>query len=449
VVVAKVKKHSAIFLLLAGLIFRLPSGAQEFSSTFGTGLAFLWAAELPDRPDAAHSLLAEYPAPAAADFTVADSCSPIVVTRETNELFRVANYFDFSDARDCQFSWQLRKFASPLETNVAFTVVRQGLLDSPIVPPGRIGRLSIHAAAARNADALALRVNDPAGRELGTWVWPLRRGDFYRLTQEPAEHRAAPAETNGIITITAGELVAAFSKDTGRLLSVRRGAQEFSLTNGPRLATGSAALRQIHYDDDGPDAFVSAKFNGDLKSIFWRVNGNGWINCDYTYTAAASNDFSGVLFDYPETLVTRKRWLGDGPYCVWPNRLCGVTLGVWENDRTHSRAAARDWMFPEFAGFFSGVRWLELDTTEGQITILNNNAVPFVQVLTPSISMPGQAGVAAAPVPQCGLAFLDAISPIGGATAAPPPNLPQDESSPAPVEYAGSVSFYFGKIPEL
>ena len=32
------------------------------------------------------------------------------------------------------------------------------------------------------------------------------------------------------------------------------------------LAVGNATLRQIHFDEDGPDAFVSAKFDGNLKS---------------------------------------------------------------------------------------------------------------------------------------------------------------------------------------
>ena len=120
-----------------------------------------------------------------------------------------------------------------------------------------------------------------------------------------------------------------------------------------------------------------------------------------------------MLFDYPETLVTHKRWLGDGPYRVWKNRLRGVTLGVWENDYNNTIAGWRDWIYPEFKGFFAGVRWLQLDTAEGRITVLNNNAVPFVQVLHTGISAaaPGRQGRRAGAA--CGLAFLDAIPPIG------------------------------------
>lgn len=380
-------------------------------------------------------------------YAIKEIWSPIQVTHESNDVFEVENHFSFTDARDCKFTCQLRKFASPLETNEAFTVLREVVLDSPEVAPGGRGILRIAAAKSRTADALALRVEDPFGREMWTWVWPLRKIDAYRLTQEPAEHHAVPVETNGVIAITTGELTATFGKDSGLLLGVQRGGQTFSLANGPRLAVGSAKLQEIHFDDDGPDAFVSAKFDGDLKSVFWRVNGNGWINCDYTYSAEGTNDYFGVLFDYPENLVTHKRWLGDGPYRVWKNRLRGVTLGVWENDYNNTIAGWRDWIYPEFKGFFAGVRWLQLDTKEGQITVLNNSDIPFTQVLTPDFPPTNLVGKAIAPMPKCGLAFLDGISPIGSKFKEARFGGPQGQSNVTHGEYSGSLSFYFGKLP--
>jgi len=380
-------------------------------------------------------------------YAIKEIWSPIQVTRASNDEFTVENHFSFTDTRECRFTWQLRQFASPLATNGGFTVLREGVLDAPAIPPGQAGKINLSAAASRTADALALRVDDPFGRELWTWVWPMKSMDFQRLAQEPAHFHAVPAETNGLITITAGDLAASFSKTTGRLLGVQRGAQFFSLTNGPRLAVGNATLRQLHFDDDGPDAFVSAKYDGDLKSVFWRVNGNGWINCDYTYTAHGTNDFIGVLFDYPEPLVTRKRWLGDGPYRVWKNRLRGVALGVWENNYNNTIAGWRAWVYPEFKGFFAGVHWLQLGTTEGLITVLNNQDVPFVQVLQPEFPPPPLAAKAVAPVPACGLAFLDAIPPIGSKFKAAREGGPQGQPNVTEGDYSGSLSFYFGALP--
>jgi hypothetical protein len=396
-------------------------------------------------------------------YAIKEIWSPILIL-ETNLPPRtngkltltLENHFDFTDASQCKFTWQLRRFFKPGESLSNETEGSEGRVAGPAIPPGGRGKLTVnlpenfgHTVAVTGADAFALRVEGPAGRELWTWVWPFTKWGNYLgdLTHEPAEHHAVPVETNGVIAVNAGELTALFSKQTGLLLGVRRGPQNFSLANGPRPAVGSATLRQIHFDEDGPDAFVSAKFDGDLKSILWRVNGNGWIDCTYTYSAAGTNDFLGVIFDYPENLVRHKRWLGDGPYRVWQNRLKGATLGVWENDYNNTLTGFRDWIYPEFKGFFANVRWLQLDTTEGPITVVNNSAVPFVQVLTPEFAPANLTGKACAPVPNCGLGFLDAIPPIGSKFKEARFGGPQGQPTVAHGEYSGAVSFYFGKLP--
>src|SRR6185437_5050332 len=107
-------------------------------------------------------------------YAIRDIWSPIQVTREVDGTFTVENHFNFTDARECKFIWQLRRFAQPNGTNSGFTVMREGVISSPRIPPGEKGKLAFKLpAAARNADALALRAEAPDGRELWTWVWPL------------------------------------------------------------------------------------------------------------------------------------------------------------------------------------------------------------------------------------------------------------------------------------
>lgn len=375
-------------------------------------------------------------------YMVKESWSPIQAARETNGWLRVENHFNFTDASDCSFHWQLRRFATPLEAD-SFTVIKEGDLDVAEILPGTNAFFQIPEMSSRSGDALALRVEDPSGRELWTWVWPLGRGNSYRLTQEPAEHHAIPSENGGVISITTGDFSVNFSKDTGLLLGAQRGAQRFSLANGPRLAAGTATLKRIHYDDDGPDAFVSAKYDGDLKSVFWRVNGNGWVNCEYVYRTKSSNDFAGVLFDYPEARVIHKRWLGEGPYPVWRDRTSGLTTGVWEADLNQTFNGVHKRGDAEFKGVFAGVRWLKLKTAEGDITILNNSSIPYLQLFTQE----APAGRTASRGLPCGLAFLNALSAPENPSAGN-----QSESSRLEVgddgqESSGSVSFYFGTLP--
>src|SRR6185437_3864900 len=279
-------------------------------------------------------------------YAIRDIWSPIQVTREVDGTFTVENHFNFTDARECKFIWQLRRFAQPNGTNSGFTVMREGVISSHRIPPGEKGKLAFKLpAAARNADALALRAEAPDGRELWTWVWPLSGiNRFQSISHEPAASRAQAKETADAIDVTAGDFRVTFSKQTGLLTSVRHGEQTYSLSNGPLFTGGTNALEKITFAEDGPDVVVAVKLAGPMKSISWRVNGNGWLDCDYTYEAHGTNNFLGVTFDYPEANVRRKRWLGDGPYRVWKNRLRGETLNVWGNDYNDTITGYRDWI---------------------------------------------------------------------------------------------------------
>ena len=385
----------------------------------------------------------------AQDAATPETVPPIQVTRESSGNFTVANHFPDTDARDCKFTWQLRQYGLPGDVHHAMTVLREGVLGSPAIPPGGTGLLEADPAAdSPNADALALRVDDPKGREVWTWVWPLPHDDYARLPEDTtAWHHALPTETNDEIQVVAGDLTVVFNPTNGLLTRVRRGDQNFSLTNGPVLAPANGTLREIHFTDDGPDAVVSAKFTGGLASIVWRVNGNGWVDCDYTYRAEGTNDCWGVSFDYPENLVRHKRWLGDGPDSIYQKRPRGVSFGLYENDYIPAPAGTNDVPRPGFKGVLGEVRWLQLDTAEGLLTILNRNHVPYVQVLTPGFAPASLSDPATAPLSKCGLAFLDRLPPPGGKSEAVRFSGPAAQPKAAPGEYTGSLSFYFGKLP--
>lgn len=381
-------------------------------------------------------------------YAIKELWSPIQITRDETGKFEVENRYSFTDTSACRFEWELRRFAAPTAArDQTHTVLASGTAPAPKIAPRSRGAWKLSLPPTKNADALALRVLDPTGRELWTWVWPLRSPDTHRLAAEPAFHHAEPIATNELIRVTAGELTVEFSRETGRLLTVRRGAQNFSLNNGPRLAVGQAKLREIRFTDDGPDAVVSAKYDGDLKSVLWRIHGNGWVQCSYAYHARGTNDFFGVLFDYPETLVTDKRWLGDGPFRVWQNRLVGVTAGVWANDYNDTLTGWSGWVYPEFKGFFSNWRWLQLGTREGPITVINHGDTKFLQVLTPKFLGPELRALAFAPVPEAGLGFLDAIPPVGSKFKAAKFGGPQGQRAVLNSTLTGSVNFYFGKLP--
>ncbi|MGC3956434.1 MAG: hypothetical protein QM813_00200 [Verrucomicrobiota bacterium] len=229
---------------------------------------------------------------------------------------------------------------------------------------------------------------------------------------------------DGVLELQQGKVRAQIDGRTGALLTVERAGKKFALNAGPRLVGTNAAFTKLS----------------------WLIRKDGWLQCDFKYTATGTEDVFGVVFDYPENLVKRKRWLGDGPYRVWKNRLRGATFGEWENDYNNTITGYSGWKYPEFKGCFANVRWLQLETTEGLITVVPEN-IPFVQVLTPEQPPDKLIGKTKVNLPQCGLGFLHAIPPIGTKFKDAAASGPQSQPNVGLGEYSGRVSFYFGKLP--
>jgi hypothetical protein len=394
-------------------------------------------------------------------YTVKELWSPILIGESSiaisgsgtswNVEVGLNNNYGFTDANQCSFDWQFRRFRKPDGTVSPYTVLGEGTAKSLSVPPGAEGRLSFEAQGipVGTADALSIRVKDPTGRELWTRVFSLIGARTLINTTNSAApgHSAKISESGDIIEVMSGDLLLRFSKVSATLQSVERGAQVFSFGNGPRLASGEARLATLDTKQDGSDVVINATYTGDLKSVTWRVRGNGWVQCDYTYTANGPKDYHGVTFDYPENLVKKKRWLGDGPYRVWKNRMRGVTLGVWENDYNNTITGWTEWKYPEFKGCFANVRWMQLETLEGPITAVLGQDDLFVQVLKPELPPQNLLLRSAVNLPQAGLAFLHAIPPIGNKFSSAAQTGPQGQPNMASGDYSGSVSLYFGKLP--
>lgn len=72
----------------------------------------------------------------------------------------------------------------------------------------------------------------------------------------------------------------------------------------------------------------------------------------------------GISIRYPEAEVDSVRWLGRGPYRVWRNRLEGQQFGTWSlaynNTVTGQYNSTEPPLYPEFKGYRSDMRWLEI-----------------------------------------------------------------------------------------
>jgi len=284
----------------------------------------------------------------------------------------VENHYEFTSLSKCSFIWQLRRFGQ----SAGFETISTGAIRSPDVIPGQSGILNLDLPADwKTADALAVTARNPNGQELWTWVWPLQ-----------AQAKMAPIGSviaGGKSQLKCGETEASVEVSSGQLLGVKIGGKDFSLTSGP------------------------------IPHAKWTMLDSGWLKLEYSVDPAVQTNLVGVAFDYPEEKMLKKTWLGDGPYRVWRNRLKGQPFGVWESAYNATETGFKDWVYPEFAGYFANVRWMKLTTTEGVLTIRIPDEKTFVRVGTPKFPPAKLAGKTVVQMPPGNLAVVRDIPPIG------------------------------------
>jgi hypothetical protein len=424
-------------------------------------------------------------------YTVKQLWSPIIVTPPdgASRSFTVANRYGFTNADQCTFEWETIAFRRPNDTASGSVVLASRTDHGRSLAPGASASWDGWGppTSAKKSDATRLRIKDGTGRVIQTYVWPTSdlAGRLDQVDQVAGSVKPAATESGDTLTATAGDLSLQISKTTGLLVSASRQGKSFSLVNGPRvLAMGSrlppppsrpqnppappptppalapeSKLTSLTQKTAGNDLVISVAFAGPMKSLTYRLKPNGWLSIDYDYALSGEQEYFGIGFDYPETDVKGMRFLGEGPATVYQNRLAGGTLDVWNRPYNNTIVGDPDDLkpgehfdYPVFKGFYTGVRWLQLNTSEGPITAMvdqPHDSPIYVQILTPKSPPLSQVGQTGVPFPNAGISFLHAIPAIGSKFVGPKSSGPMGQPAVAKGEYKGHISLYFGKLPTL
>ena len=325
-------------------------------------------------------------------YTIREVWSPVQVLYFDSGAFTIQNCYNFINLKDCQFSYRLLKMPTYGASDVK--VIKEVKLPSPNTAPGEKAQLKIERT---DADVIELKAIDPNGKEIFTWSnkhWT-KAGNFNRPTLRKNTQQYSYTEDGDQLLVKNGPRQYTFSKKTGRLMGVSVGDKKLSFSNGPRFVAAKRADRSqdgfYNHDDskafqkktqytEYPDqgAFDSFTFSdstlvvnylhGSINTVTWRflADGGVYMNVDYYFNGVV--DLMGICFDYPETMMKSKQWVGKGPYRVWQNRMEGPQYGLWQNDY-NDPIPGESWDYPEFKGYFSNVSWMKLNTSEGAIGI--------------------------------------------------------------------------------
>ncbi|SDG60449.1 Beta galactosidase small chain [Dyadobacter soli] len=355
-------------------------------------------------------------------YTIKEIWSPVRITRKQlspnfDGNITVENHYSFTDLSQCKFSWQLVSFPNSADTTAQAIVNHTGQPQPISLPAGQTGNLNLNLPRDwRKSEALYLTATDPNGKELFTWSWTIptqsENPDHTLSTQMQAE-TLQPSETAAALALKAGSITYTFDKTTGYLAKVSRPAGDISLTGGPRLAGKQLPLKSFRHFAGSRGYEVEAHYQGDGNSFtaHWLFASGQPAELTYEYSQRGAADFMGVTFDYPQENVTGMKWLGRGPYRVWKNRLRGLKYGVWHK-AYNDAVTGENFISPEFKGFHSEVKWVVIETREGNITVYSDEPV-FLQMMSPSKPKAAGNDKTSPPFPESTFGFLDNISAIG------------------------------------
>lgn len=288
-----------------------------------------------------------YRQPEASFFTIREVWSPVYIDKlYVNPSFDgrilVSNRYLFSDFSECSMLYRVKTTEGK--------VIAQGDVKLPNIKPNETGYAKFDVPSYfREGDVLELVAYNRNKEEVCTWSAPIHRAEKQAETIDLAN-----------------------AKPTDKRLEV--------------IPVGMSKI------DD----------------IKWYELPDGRLYMDahilYNERTASLTDESkwqvGVSFNYPEENVDSVRWEGRGPYRVWRNRLKGQQYGVWNlaynNSVTGQYNSAECPVYPEFKGYRSEMRWLDIinkDKTHWKVTSLTENL--YFRLFTPEEAVdqtPGEMG---------------------------------------------------------
>ncbi|HEY4245992.1 MAG TPA: glycoside hydrolase family 2 TIM barrel-domain containing protein [Lacunisphaera sp.] len=227
----------------------------------------------------------------------------------------------------------------------------------------------------------------------------------------------------------------------GKPIAVKTIRLGYAPTRFPGIASGGTVKTGSGPDPKTGEAIAWLESEGaeGLNHFRWTLHASGSLQLDYDYALEGDFLYHGITFDHPEDKMKSLRWLGEGPYRVWQNRLRGTWLGVHEIARNDIQPGTA-WNYPEFQGIFGGLRWARLDTEVGPLTVASATPDVYLRIGTPRISHQNTT----VDFPSGDISFLHAIPAMGSKFILPDKTGPSSQPAKAQGKYVGSLTFSFG-----
>ena len=362
-------------------------------------------------------------------YTIKEIWSPVqfekrYINPEFDGSLRIENRYFYTNLNKCTFNAEWVSFSSP-DKNRTEDVKNPENLKIDLAP-GQKGMIQLKLPENwQKFDALRIKATDQYGRVLNTWSWPVKYPDAKanELLTETSGEKPAIQETDKELIVRANQLQYTFSKTDGTIQQIKNGDRLIPLSNGPVFVTGGKKVKQSTHRFENNVLVIETVFENNDK-LKWTVQGNGLIDLDVNYEPTNNCLFAGITFDYPEKNVSGMKWLGNGPYRVYKNRMKGVEFGLWEKAYNNTITGESGFVYPEFKGYHSEIYWAKIegkDSPDFKVYIHSKDI--FLRMLTPADpKAPARTKIE---YPKGDISFLHGINAIGTKFTDAPSSGPQ------------------------
>ena len=335
-----------------------------------------------------------YRQPEASFYTIREVWSPIYIDRlhitpSFDGRVLVTNRYLFTHLDECSMRYRVKALDGRL--------VHEGVVALPSILPGESGYATLQeftrtdnsssASTFWQGDVLELIAYNAQGEEVCNWSAPIHRADEQTFHPQATAWHPVTFDEQGL-----------FRTD--------------SLVGPFPVGVKAEVTRHKQYTE--PDGTIVNTFwyMGGIDSIQWRQTPDGLLHMDAvmlnderghgmrSFFTDDSKWTIGLTFTYPEQQVDSIRWIGRGPYRVWRNRLKGQHFGRWSlaynNTITGDYNTPTPPLYPEFKGYRSDFRWMELlihDGSTWRVGTLNEGL--YLRLFTPEEAVdqtPGEMG---------------------------------------------------------
>ncbi|MEO5562893.1 MAG: glycoside hydrolase family 2 TIM barrel-domain containing protein [Chitinophagaceae bacterium] len=370
---------------------------------------------------AADGILGPYREKEGSFYTIKEIWSPVyfekrTLTKAFDGSLIIQNRYDFTNLRECSFSWRLKKITGLGDADTASVT---GKIISPDIAPQTSGTLKLGLSKNwADFDILYIAATDRTGRQLNTWSFPITTAKDMAQRLLPGNNGQVNAKENeGAIILTANGIEVTIDQKTGMLSHVKNARGNISLKNGPVLIQGEATTATVRHTDTLSTHIVTVSYGGKQRYRFtWTMMPSGVLQLKYQFRPDNNEEMLGVTFDYPEENITGIQLLGNGPYHVYKNRMKGNTFNTWKKTYNNT-VTGETWNYPEFKGYYSNFYAGKFKTKESDFSVYTESENLFLHLFNPALPKSlGRANSMAVYPKSGGISFMEGITAIGTKT---------------------------------